>query len=70
MTLKPCPFCGGEAAVMYGKTEGNEITVSVICKECHIGIFKAMSDLWDGFRLQCDAEAAEAWNRRAKHEND
>ena len=33
--LKPCPFCGGKAAVMYASCEG-ETTVAVVCQTCHI----------------------------------
>ena len=51
--LKPCPFCGGEAAFL-----GN--TQSIKCKECG-GAFIVTNPLIS--RL----EVKEAWNRRAEN---
>ena len=48
--LKPCPFCGGEAAFL-GETQ------SIKCKQC-CGMFIVTNPLTT--RL----EAKEAWNRR------
>ena len=47
--LKPCPFCGGEAAFL-GETQ------SIKCKQCG-GMFIVTSP------LKTRLEAKEAWNR-------
>ena len=65
--LKPCPFCGGKAGVMYAQCEG-ETTVAVVCQTCNTGIFRAKSCTWDGWRYKNAADAVDAWNRRAKDE--
>ena len=48
--LKPCPFCGSEAARSWGVLDSHE----VYCIGCHATIKR------DGME-----EAIEAWNRRA-----
>lgn len=63
--LKPCPFCGGKAAVMRGQCEG-ETTVAVVCQTCRTGIFRAKSVIWEGWKYKNEADAVEAWNRRAE----
>ena len=50
--LKPCPFCGGEA-VMEHYIGGGYLAH---CSECD-----GMIENW----FEREAEAAEAWNRRA-----
>ena len=62
--LKPCPFCGGEARVMYAMAEDGTRTISVICQSCRTGIFRARSipDEWNAYKTA--DEAIEAWNRR------
>ena len=57
--LKPCPFCGGEAEYITGKTHG-----FVMCKEFMCGCkgpAVIISDLYAAKPL-----AIEAWNRRAE----
>jgi len=63
--LKPCPFCGGEAKLMTAMTDDGEGTISVVCQKCHIGIFRARSMKWDGWKLNDCLDAVYAWNRRA-----
>lgn len=62
--LKPCPFCGGKAAVMYGQCD-EETTVAVVCQDCHTGIFRAKSYTWESWEFENAADAVDAWNRRA-----
>jgi len=50
-TLKPCPFCGGEAALMQSAAKD----IFVRCQSCRIET--------DGRKTQ--AEAIAAWNSRA-----
>lgn len=68
--LKPCPFCGGKAAIGYGQSEYDDvISISVLCQTCRIGIFQYRTDpneVYDGFKTE--QEAADAWNRRTGHE--
>lgn len=63
--LKPCPFCGGKAAIMYGQGEG-KTTVAIVCQACHTGIFRAKSDAWEGWEYKNATDAVKAWNRRVK----
>ena len=61
--LLPCPFCKGEAKRLY--TEYGNSTVSLMgyfveCQKCHV-----RTDEYD-----TEAEAIEAWNKRAYHECD
>lgn len=55
--LKPCPFCGGKARLVY-----LEPVSCVVCRKC--GAVSAMArdsyEVGDG-----KEEAVEAWNRRA-----
>lgn len=66
--LKPCPFCGGEAGIGYGRTEdgGDIVSITVLCAECHIGIFRynEKPNEYDGFKSE--KQAIKAWNRRAE----
>lgn len=58
--LLPCPFCGGEALNVEWVTSHDERGWAVACKnpECLMN---------QGARiLRTEAEAAEAWNRRAE----
>ena len=57
--LKPCPFCGGKAGVVYGAKRkdayGKDCTVTVVyCDTCCAKIEMSKTHL-----------AIEAWNRRA-----
>lgn len=58
--LKPCPFCGGEACVVYDakrkSVDGKQIIGTVVgCTVCNATMFYMNSRL-----------AIEAWNRRYK----
>ena len=52
--LKPCPFCGGEAKVLYLP---NKCGWNVYCRMCEVEM------LYDS-----EQEAIEAWNRRVDDE--
>ena len=78
-TLKPCPFCGGDAEfkqTAYGTTEGNSVklTFRVECKKCSATVPKSYGSVSINFRSdgllniwQDDREqAAKAWNRRTE----
>jgi Lar family restriction alleviation protein len=60
MELKPCPFCGGEEIDVksrYQRTKGcpiEHIESYCVCSSCGIGAHE-----------ETEAEAIEAWNRRA-----
>lgn len=60
--LKPCPFCGGEAVI----AQSDAGCWSVVCKRCNTGIFRPRCnpDEWNAYATE--AEAIEAWNRRAE----
>ena len=58
-TLKPCPFCGGEATERDFKSPFTDGWVG--CRECHIFIDRAK----DG-----KPAAVAAWNRRAQPANE
>lgn len=56
-TLKPCPFCGGEAVIL--KADQYHVfpdTYYVSCTKCTAGVGP----------LDTEAEAIEAWNRRTE----
>ncbi len=56
--LKPCPFCGGEAA--YKELSGGS-HIMVKCAECGIG-----TEAFRNHIYYCAADkVAEVWNRRA-----
>lgn len=63
-TLKPCPFCGGEATVYYAP--GNDIEgipcFGVACDDCKTMIGTVKDGTTDFYRTP--QEAAEAWNTR------
>lgn len=63
--LKPCPFCGGEVVLSYGK--GNFHFRHRECGECMFFEFVCYG-MTNG--VGCLAEAAEAWNRRAERRED
>lgn len=54
--LKPCPFCGGEAIILKADQYHQfPNTHYISCRDCTAGIGP----------LDTEAEAIEAWNRRA-----
>lgn len=63
-TLKPCPFCGGEATVYYAP--GNDIAgipcFGVACDNCKTMIGTVKDGATDFYRTP--QEAVEAWNTR------
>ena len=52
--LKKCPFCGGEAEIMYISTTVGVMSPKIFCPECRNGT------QWK----DTEAEAIAAWNRR------
>lgn len=57
ISLKPCPFCGGEATLINTTVLGMDCK-SVMCMRC-----KAKVNNFGGSNTAI--KAAEAWNRRA-----
>ena len=80
--LKPCPFCGGEAILnqtAYGTHDGYaRMCFRIECQECgatapesHGEVLVALSTDTSIFYAKDDRKKAiEAWNRRAKNDND
>ena len=64
LDLKPCPFCGGEAYLIYTMSFGEECR-SVHCIKCKAKInnFRGINE------KQSEELAINAWNRRVKDEN-
>lgn len=63
--LKPCPFCGGEAAFYTGADNcvPRHATAFVYCKECRSATRLFTDVKNDGAFITA---AGEAWNRRAE----
>lgn len=59
-SLKPCPFCGGQATVQEYPIAYCKTTYFVKCTNCY-----ARSNSY----LANPASAVEAWNRRVNDEN-
>lgn len=64
VTLLPCPFCGGDAAIRGGSREGG---YCVVCM--NVGCFCALGEGYDrdampDHSFATEEEAAEKWNRR------
>lgn len=58
--LKPCPFCGGEAEVIWWRNKDAWFAeYGVLCKQC-----KIIMEGQECYRKE--SEAIEAWNRRGK----
>lgn len=57
--LKPCPFCGGEARIIHVKQLWDPRNAFwAQCQKCRMS----------GKHFETEAEAIEAWNRRANDE--
>tara|TARA_R100001143_G_scaffold58421_2_gene56288 strand:+ start:2658 stop:3200 length:543 start_codon:yes stop_codon:yes gene_type:complete len=57
VTLKPCPFCGGEPTSTYHIRDGR----AICCGKCGATVSR-----YHGNSGQTDAEAIAAWNTRTK----
>lgn len=79
MDMKPCPFCGGEAELKPSTIYGSPI-VFVRCTVCFVRTdyvwidhpsMKAtgLDELTRYTKEQAEANAIEAWNRRANDGN-
>lgn len=69
--LKPCPFCGGRAGILYSYDARNAFSVG--CKDCGFvyrqAAVMANGDFDDGGIVFTKPEAAaESWNRRYNEE--
>ena len=64
--LKPCPFCGGEAAVIFSSLYDDICTATCLARDC-LGV-NLEQDEQGGFaaEFRSMAEAIAAWNRRAE----
>ena len=65
--LKPCPFCGGEAQIIYC---GEDRVPQVRCSKCLAMMgwdCKCYSALKGNLHFTTSRDAAAAWNRRADH---
>lgn len=63
--LKPCPFCGGEAELSFGKFDGKD-TSYVVCIKCGSqGEFFFVSP-----KYASAIRAIKAWNRRVGEQNE
>ena len=71
LTLKPCPFCGGEAYYRkpYKQSGTAFVAVSVECKSCGAAPYMIM--VYE-FATEAHKKAAIArcWNRRAAEKED
>ena len=54
--LKPCPFCGGEAAIREIKTSSYAPVLRIECETCHCST--------GNFYVNAQEHAIKAWNRR------
>lgn len=63
-TMKPCPFCGGEAVRMelmdYATSRSGRWARHIGCLKCGIIV---------NFSVAADCDVAEVWNRRANDES-
>ena len=68
--LKPCPFCGGRAAVTFSHSERkHRYYLCVTCQECNAKS-RSFSSFQNPESIHSDAErlAAMLWNRRTGEE--
>lgn len=71
--LKPCPFCGGEAELIYKfrtiQDLDNQMLVRVRCKECFAqSPYKRNPQMHGWFSARQKKKAIDAWNRRVTDE--
>ena len=64
-TLKSCPFCGGEASIVWNDDpETGEPCYAIICPDCGIGLMNInVNEHSSGF-FSKKWDAIKAWNRR------
>lgn len=60
--LKPCPFCGAEAKIMWRDEEGGEGKIACLNQKCPVLVRIEWGEIR---RCSTKAEAIAAWNRRA-----
>lgn len=67
ITLKPCPFCGGEAEIRHGGrgSVSKPITSFIACKSCGARTDQVEVDA----EYSSDEEAMLLWNARTDTEN-
>ena len=73
--LKPCPFCGREAATqttVIHRDIADCIRYAVGCPACRIELHSDIEEIEGTFKTTETAmqKAIEAWNRRAENETD
>jgi Lar family restriction alleviation protein len=59
-SLKPCPFCGGEAQLREAEDGANDGGLYAACVEC-----EASTRLWFAIKEEVEGQVVEAWNQRA-----
>ena len=59
-TLKPCPFCGGEAELQVEELDINSLLGCVVCMECYAT--GAEKDNWSDAITSWNTRADIAWN--------
>ena len=71
MKIKPCPFCGGEAEIVYSWLPGRLKGRVVSCKTDDCMGVNVEQDEQGGFipEFYTDEKAIEAWNTRAAQED-
>lgn len=65
--LKPCPFCGSEAEIVWDVDAGYN---SFPEENYHVRCIRCGCDLGGVFGFETEEEAAETWNRRAEKGDD
>lgn len=62
--LKPCPFCGSEATLVY--TREDEKRASVSCRRCHAVVLTDGREFHSATTEELVKLATSEWNLRAK----